>query len=243
VRLKIDCSNSTVFWKLPLLELQTMGCASFRCNLARVSTKVSASNCIYSVKNIWRQIWFPGRSSLCQRYPRTALARSLRMISGWLSRNSQFQAFLMAQRILSVVALAIIVFVAGTRGALSPDKRVSFPPHKTAGSPAKGETFECNKDNSKMQTLNHLSGKHTVVLSWKPSVSLSNPPAKNEGYNVYRLNPDRSCTKINEDLIRDTDTKDGSVELGKTYSYGARAVKRNRESKPSNVVEVSIPPK
>jgi hypothetical protein len=50
-----------------------------------------------------------------------------------------------------------------------------------------------------------------------------------------------SCTKIDGALMRDTVYKDRFVELGKRYRYAVKAVKQNRESGPSNVVEVFIP--
>jgi len=79
-------------------------------------------------------------------------------------------------------------------------------------------------------------------LSWKASVSLSTPLVDGEGYNVYRLNADGSCTKINGVLVRGSVYEDRFVELGKTYRYTAKAVKQNSESDPSNVVEVAVPP-
>jgi len=72
-------------------------------------------------------------------------------------------------------------------------------------------------------------------------VSLSPLPVNGEGYNLYRLNPDGSCTKINGALIGGTVYEDRFVELGKTYRYAAKAVKQSSESGPSNVIEVSIP--
>ncbi len=143
-------------------------------------------------------------------------------------------------RILSIVALAIVICLASPSTA---------QPH------AKNETFPCNNKNSKVQTPTDPSSKHSVSLSWNASVSLSTPLADSEGYNLYRLNPDGSCTKINlyrlnpdgsytksnEGLVRSTVLEDRFVELGKAYRYAATAVKQNIESGPSNVVEVTIP--
>jgi hypothetical protein len=100
-------------------------------------------------------------------------------------------------------------------------------------------TFACS--NPRLQTPTDPSSKHTVLLSWKASVSLATPLANGEGYNLYRLNPDGSCTKTNATLIQGTSYQDHFVELGKTYHYTTKAVNRKGESGPSNVVEVSIP--
>lgn len=119
----------------------------------------------------------------------------------------------------------------------------------------RSNTFPCNKGNSKAQTPADPSSKHTVALTWNPSVSLSNPPALGEGYNVYRFNPDGSCTKlnpyflkpdgsyakVNEDLIGSTVVEDWFVEPDKTYRYAVTAVKQNSESGASNAAEVKIP--
>jgi hypothetical protein len=102
-----------------------------------------------------------------------------------------------------------------------------------------GQTFQCG--NPRQQSQIDPASKHSVVLSWKASVSLSNPLANGEGYNLYRLNPDGSCTKMNATLIQGTSYQDHFVELGKTYHYTTKAVNRKGESGPSNVVEVSIP--
>jgi hypothetical protein len=124
------------------------------------------------------------------------------------------------------------------------DQRPSRPQTKGDVQLSATEQFKCNKDNSKFQALHDSSNKHFVTLSWKASLSLSTPPAKGDGYNLYRFDVnDHSCTKINKDLLADTSTKDEFVELGKTYQYAARAFKHNRESKPSNVVELTIPSK
>jgi hypothetical protein len=100
------------------------------------------------------------------------------------------------------------------------------------------QTFECH--SPKLQAPGAARSKRHVILSWKASVSLSSPLGKGEGYNLYRLNPDGSCTKINGELIRGTVFEDWYVEVGKTYRYGAKAVKQNNESSPSNVVPVTI---
>ena len=163
-------------------------------------------------------------------------------------------------RILSVVVLAIGVSLASPSAAQSPlhvcEQCPPVPPEDK-------ETFKCNQGNSRTQTNEDPSSKHTVTLSWTASLSLTTPPADGDGYNLYRLNPvDCSCTKVlNQDgldsLIRKTVDVDKFVELGKTYCYAVRAFKenkRNKESQPSNkenkkdkdshlsnVVEVSIP--
>ena len=138
------------------------------------------------------------------------------------------------------VALFIVFFIAQTYLTFAQPPSNAFP---------------CNKMNSKPQTPGDPSSKHTVALTWNPSVSLSNPPAQGEGYNIYRLNPDGSCTKLNlyplkpdgsytkmnEDLIRGTVVEDWFVEPDKIYRYVATAVKQNSESSASNYAEVKIP--
>lgn len=127
--------------------------------------------------------------------------------------------------------------------ARAADQRPSHPPTKAEVQPSASEDkFKCDQGNSKLQTAKDISSEHIVMVSWKASVSLSTPPAKGDGYNLYRFDVDNnSCTKINKDLLANTSTKDEFVELGKTYRYAARAIKQKRESKPSNVVEVTIP--
>ena len=93
-----------------------------------------------------------------------------------------------------------------------------------------------------MQTPGGPSSKHRVSLSWRASASLSTHPITGEGYNLYRQNPDGSCTQINGALIGGLVYEDRFVELGKTYRYAAKAVKKNVESDFSNVAEVTIPP-
>ena len=106
-----------------------------------------------------------------------------------------------------------------------------------------GDSFPCHSSNSKVPAIGQPRSKHVVMLSWKASVSLSAPLAVDEGYNVYRLNPDGSCTKINGgELVRETNATDVAVELGDDYSYAVTAFKQNSESKASIPVTVSIPP-
>lgn len=150
----------------------------------------------------------------------------------------------LAQRtvIRSAWLVALTLAVGGARAA---EQRPSLSPTKSdIQLSASEDKFTCDKDNSKLQTAQDTSSKHIVIVSWKASVSLSTPPAKGDGYNLYRFEVDNnSCMKINQDLLANTSTKDEFVELGKTYRYAARAIKQKRESKPSNVVEVTIPPK
>lgn len=163
-------------------------------------------------------------------------------------------------RILSAVALAISISLASCSTAQSPfhaTKPFSQVSPQAGSQPsAKIEAFPCNNKNSKAQTPADPSSKHSVSLSWNASMALSTPLADHEGYNLYRLNPDGSCTKINlfrlnpdgsytksnEGLVRSTVLEDRFVELGKKYRYAATAVKQNIESGPSNVAEVTIPP-
>ena len=146
------------------------------------------------------------------------------------------------ERILSVVAPAISISLASctAQSPFHPTKDFSPVSPKAGGQPAaNNEKFQC--DHPKTQEPGDPSSKHSVRLSWTASVSLSTPLVDGEGYNLYRLNPDGSCTKVNGALIGSTVCEDRFVELGKTYRYAAKAVKQNSESGPSDVVEVSVP--
>jgi hypothetical protein len=145
-------------------------------------------------------------------------------------------------RILSVVALAISISLASCTAQSPSHSTEHFSPvsPKTGGqAAANNENFQC--DHPKTQAPGDPSSKHSITLSWKASASLSTPLVNGEGYNLYRLNPDGSCTKVNGALIGGTVNEDRFVELGKTYRYAATAVKQNTESAPSNVIEVSVP--
>jgi len=155
--------------------------------------------------------------------------------------------FLRSSYILGIVAL-----VAGfsIEGSSSPrrtfqidDKPGILSSNGVEQDATSGDSFPCNISNSKMQTPGDPSSKHTVALSWNASTSLLPSPASGEGYNVYRLNPDNSCTKINGSVpVQSTTAVDPAVELGKTYSYAVRAFKQNTESRgASNVAIVTIP--
>jgi hypothetical protein len=152
----------------------------------------------------------------------------------------------MRRWVLGVVVLAIALFL-GTPGA------AQFPCQLKQPAPA-----ACSKlaaeTKPDMGTLSNETppasqGAHGVALSWKASVSLSSPPGDTGGYNIYRLNPDCSCVRVNQALIKDAAYEDSSVKAGQTYRYGATAVKRSgkgdpsadAESDPSNVVEAHIP--
>lgn len=145
--------------------------------------------------------------------------------------------------IVSVAALAISISLASctAQSPFHPTEHFSPVSPKAGGQPtANSETFQC--DHPKAQAPMDPSSKHSVTLSWKASVSLSTPSVDGEGYNVYRLNPDGSCTKVNGALIGGTVYEDWFVEPGKTYRYAAKAFKQNSESGLSDVVEVSVPP-
>ncbi len=132
------------------------------------------------------------------------------------------------ERILSIAALLISLFLA------------SACVHSPRAQPAAtDQTFPCN--DPKPRALGAPSSRHRVTLSWKASVSLSPTFVAGEGYNLYRLNPDGSCVKVNNSLIQGTLYEDQFVELGKTYRYAAKAVKHNHQSGSSNIVEVVIP--
>jgi len=123
-------------------------------------------------------------------------------------------------RILSVGALAISISLASctAQSPFHPTKLFSPVSPKAAGqATANNETFPCNNKNAKTQAPGDPSSKHSVSLSWRASASLSTPPVNGEGYNIYRHNPDGSCTQINRALIGGTIYEDRYVELGKTY--------------------------
>lgn len=155
--------------------------------------------------------------------------------------------FLRSTRILGIVAL-----VAGFSLEGSSAPRLTFQSDDKPGilcsegvgqSTTSSDSFPCNIKNSKTQTPDDPRSKHTVALSWNASTSLLPSPGPGEGYNVYRLNPDNSCTKINGNVpINSTAAVDPAVELGQTYSYAVRAFKQNTESQgASNVAVVTIP--
>jgi len=101
------------------------------------------------------------------------------------------------------------------------------------------EVFPCT--NPKMQAPRNPPSKHSVTLSWKAPVSSVGGDDK-AAYNLYRLNPDSSCTRVNDQPIQQMVYVDHFVEPGKTYRYAAKAINRAQiESGPSNVVEVTIP--
>ncbi len=150
-------------------------------------------------------------------------------------------------RIVAIVALAVGVLLDTSSAARRPvradHQSVLKSSEMGAQSASSSDTFPCSSKNSQMPTAEGPRSRHTVTLSWNVSVSLATPLAVGEGYNVYRLNPDDSCTKINGSvLISGTTAQDPAVELGKTYSYGVRALQQNVESNSSNVVVVKIPP-
>jgi hypothetical protein len=141
-----------------------------------------------------------------------------------------------------LVPLGFAVFLTTFIAAQSrphPNEHVAPAALKTK--PATQKPFPCS--NPKPQSHGSVPGKHPVTLSWKASVSLSIPPASGDGYNLYRLNPDGSCTKLNTEPIRTTVYEDRYVKLGQSYRYVAKAIKRNSESIASGVVEVTIPSK
>lgn len=149
-----------------------------------------------------------------------------------------------SDRILSGIALAMSISLGSCHTAQSlfhPPKHSSrASSNMESQAAANGETFPCY--HPKEQAPEDRSSRHSVSVSWKASVSLSMPPVAGEGYNLYRLNPDGSCTKVNGALIGGTVYEDWFVEPGKTYRYAAKAFKQNSESGLSDVVEVSVPP-
>jgi hypothetical protein len=84
-------------------------------------------------------------------------------------------------------------------------------------------------------------GRHSVRLSWKASATLSPSPGETEGYIVYRRNGlDGSCLRTKQ-LVKRTNYEDCQVEAGQTYRYAVTAVKKDRASEATNVVEALIP--
>ncbi len=83
--------------------------------------------------------------------------------------------------------------------------------------------------------------RHSVRLSWKASATLSPSPGETEGYIVYRWkNLDGSCFRTKQ-LVKSTNYEDCQVEAGQTYRYAVTAFQQSEESKPTNVVEATIP--
>ena len=155
--------------------------------------------------------------------------------------------FLRSTRILGIVALAAGFSLEGSsapRRTFQIDDKPGILSSKGVGQATmSSDSFPCNIKNSRPQTPDDPRSKHTVALSWNASTSLLPSPGPGEGYNVYRLNPDNSCTKINGNVpINSTAAVDPAVELGQTYSYAVRAFKQNTESQgASNVAVVTIP--
>jgi hypothetical protein len=81
----------------------------------------------------------------------------------------------------------------------------------------------------------------TVSMAWDPVAST--PEAPVTGYNLWRLNPDGSWTKVYDGP--DTTATDATVQAGSTYTYAVRAVNSTGcnvvpcESEPSNFVTVT----
>ena len=103
-------------------------------------------------------------------------------------------------------------------------------------------SFPCDTTKAEVLTSVQSPSKHPVRLSWIASVSLSTPPDEGDGYNVYRINPTKPCTRLNDKPLRETTMEDSTVELGNEYSYAVTALKKNVESKTSIPVTVTIPP-
>ncbi len=154
--------------------------------------------------------------------------------------------FRRSTRILGIVALAGGFSLEGYSAPRWPiqvdDKPGILSSNRVGQNATSSDSFPCNINNSKTQTPDDPRSKHTVALSWNASTSLLPSPAPGEGYNVYRLNSDNSCTKINGSVpIVSTTAVDPAVELGKTYYYAVRAFKQNTESRDaSNVAVVTI---
>ena len=154
--------------------------------------------------------------------------------------------FLRSICISGIVAFAVGFSLKGSsspRQTLQIDNKPGILSSSVRQDATSSGSFPCNISNSKAQTVDDPRSKHTLALSWKASTSLLPSPAPGDGYNVYRLNPDNSCTKINGSVpVNSTTAVDSAVELGKTYSYAIRAFKQNTESRDaSNVAIVTIP--
>ena len=106
-------------------------------------------------------------------------------------------------------------------------------------------TIQANDKPDKAETSHVPSvtckDRHSVRLSWKASATLSPSPGETEGYIVYRWKSlDGSCFRTKQ-LVKSTNYEDCQVEAGGTYRYAVTAVKKDRESEPTHVVEALIP--
>jgi hypothetical protein len=106
-------------------------------------------------------------------------------------------------------------------------------------------TIQANDKPDKAETSHGPSvtckNRHSVRLSWKASATLSPSPGETEGYIVYRWkNLDGSCFRTKQ-LVKSTIFEDCQVEAGQTYRYAVTAVQQSEESKPTNIVEATIP--
>jgi hypothetical protein len=117
---------------------------------------------------------------------------------------------------------------------------VAFNP-ATAGE-AQGTLFVTGEASSRLVTIElsgsgDASGRHSVTLSWQPSVS----PVM--GYFIYRSNAQSGArARLNASLENTTSYTDSTVAGGQKYLYSVTSVNSsNIESAASNQVTVTIP--
>jgi hypothetical protein len=138
--------------------------------------------------------------------------------------------------------LPVVVAVCIVRGSLCPaQSRVDF---EGTTNPV-CSTIQANNSPGKAE-ISHVPSmtckdRHSVKLSWKASGTLSLSLGETEGYIVYRWRSlDASCFRTKQ-LVKSTNYEDCQVEAGQAYRYAVTAVKKDRESEPTNVVEALIP--
>lgn len=144
----------------------------------------------------------------------------------------------MKRYLIMVSVLHISVFLGALCAAQAPRSLEDQTPKVC--SKIEDEKVPSKAERSKTPSV-ACKGRHSVRLSWKASGSLPVPHGEGEGYIVYRWKIGGLCQKVQPQIIEDTAYEDCSVEAGQTYRYSVTAVKKNRESDPSNVVEALVP--
>ena len=123
----------------------------------------------------------------------------------------------MGHRLLRVsLGLALLVTSSLARAADWPD----------CGKPTAAPAVE---SGPAAEPLHSSSGsdvkKHSVKLSWKPSIPATSSPADAvAGYVMYRRENGTGYQPLNSDLITGTNCVDHAVKPGHTYSYRAQGV-------------------
>jgi hypothetical protein len=85
--------------------------------------------------------------------------------------------------------------------------------------------------------------QHRVILSWEPGVAATATSEDVVGYNVYRrTRRETPYTRINRDLVPDTNYVDDSVHAGEIYYYETTAVSSGGiESGRSKRIRIRVP--